>query len=103
MPNLQQYFGLYYFIGLVLNVKFRKGQLVTTMPGVPDGYEVLLEPVGDDPFRNISGPIDGSQKQSPILIQTNSISRLTNRQPEMRSNSSMASLNTGCITPLKWT
>ena len=41
-------------------LRFRESQLVASMPGVPDGYEVLLEPVGNDRFRNIGGPIDGS-------------------------------------------
>ena len=44
----------------MLNVKIREGQLIASMPGVPNGYEVLLEPVGDDRYRNIGGPIDGS-------------------------------------------
>jgi len=61
MKPLKPYFGTYYFMGLVLQVfEENKGHLVATMPGVPAGYEVLLEPAGEDQFRNIGGPIDGS-------------------------------------------
>ena len=60
MPNLQEYVGNYYFIGLLFDVKIRSGQLIASMPGVPEGFEVMLEKVSHDQFRNIGGPIDGS-------------------------------------------
>jgi hypothetical protein len=60
MPNLHEYVGLYYFFGLLFDVKVRDGQLIASMPGVPDGYEVILEMVGHDQFRNFGGPVDGS-------------------------------------------
>ena len=60
MPNLNEYAGLYYFFGLLFDVKIRDGQLIASMPGVPDGYEVMLKMVGHDQFRNIGGPVDGS-------------------------------------------
>jgi hypothetical protein len=60
MSNLQEYVGYYYFFGLVFDVKIRQGQLIASIPGVPAGYEVMLEPVGDDQFRNIGGPVDSS-------------------------------------------
>jgi hypothetical protein len=60
MTDLQQYYGLYYFMGVVLDVKSIDDQLLASMPGVPEGYEILLEPVGEGRFRDIGGPVDGS-------------------------------------------
>lgn len=60
MSDMKQYFGLYYYFGFVLNVESQDGDLIASMPGVPAGYEILLEPVGGDQFRNIGGPIDGA-------------------------------------------
>ena len=63
MTKLDAYFGLYYFMGLVLDIKSDGNQLIGGMPGVPAGYEVLLEPLDNDLFRTIGGPIDGSPVQ----------------------------------------
>jgi hypothetical protein len=60
MNDMNGYFGLYYFMGLVLDVKQIEDQLVAAVPGVPDGYEIILEPAGEDSFLNRGGPIDGS-------------------------------------------
>ncbi len=64
MKEFHPYFGLYYFMGLVLDVQSDGDQLVASMPGVPVGYEVMLEPLDTDLFRTVGGPIDGS----PILF-----------------------------------
>jgi hypothetical protein len=50
-------------MGLVLDVQSDGDQLISGMPGVPAGYEVLLEPIRADHFRAIGGPIDGSPIQ----------------------------------------
>jgi len=63
MNKLEQFHGLYYFMGLVLDVQSEGDQLFSGMPGVPVGYEVLLNPLGTDLFRTIGGPIDGSPVQ----------------------------------------
>jgi hypothetical protein len=63
MENLEQYFGFYYFMGLVLDVQTRGELLVAGLPDVPAGYEIILEPVGPDAFRNIGGPVDGTTIQ----------------------------------------
>jgi hypothetical protein len=60
MRYFEAYFGSYYFLGIVLDVQQIDGQLTAGMPGIPDGFEIILEPVGSDRFRNRGGPIDGS-------------------------------------------
>ena len=60
ITNHSPYHGIYYFMGLVLDVKSDGDQLIAGMPGVPDGYEVRLEPMGTDVFRTIGGPIDNT-------------------------------------------
>lgn len=60
MNSLETYWGDYYFLGLLFKVRSLQGKLVATMPGVPAGYEVRLEPVGEDSFINLGGPADGS-------------------------------------------
>jgi hypothetical protein len=60
MTDNKLYFGIYYFIGIVLDVQKIGGHLAASMPGVPDSYEIVLEPEGEDRFRCHGGPIDGS-------------------------------------------
>jgi hypothetical protein len=60
MTTFETYFGIYYFMGIVLDVQQIEGQLTAAIPGVPDGFEIILEPVGEDRFRTRGGPIDGS-------------------------------------------
>jgi hypothetical protein len=60
MFDMKQYEGLYYYMWLVLEVSSSENQLLATMPGVPIGYDILLETVGKDQFKNHGGPIDGS-------------------------------------------
>ncbi len=60
MTDFTPYFGIYYFLGIVLDVQQIDGQLAAGMPGVPEGFEVILEPIGDDSFRCHGGPVDGS-------------------------------------------
>lgn len=60
MKALEPYLGDYYFLGLLFRVQSMEGKLVATMPGVPAGYEVRLEAVGEDSFLNLGGPADGS-------------------------------------------
>ena len=73
MESLADYFGTYYFMGLVLNVESDDEQLVAGMPGVPAGYEVLLQPLETDLFRAVGGPTDGS----PIKFIRNSAGEVT--------------------------
>jgi hypothetical protein len=63
MTTLEQFHGLYYYMGLVLDVHSDKKHLVAGIPGVPKGFEFLLEQIGPDLFRSIGGPIDGSTIQ----------------------------------------
>lgn len=63
MTALEPYLGDYYFMGLLFKVQAMNGKLVAAMPGVPTGYEIRLEPVGEDSFLNIGGPVDGSVAQ----------------------------------------
>lgn len=58
--NFEQYFGSYYFMGFVLEVKQIGTKLVAAVPGVPEGYEIIFEPVGNDQFLNRGGLINGS-------------------------------------------
>jgi hypothetical protein len=58
--NFKQYFGSYYFMGFVLEVKQIGEKLVAAVPGVPEGYEIIFEPIEGDQFRNRGGLIDGS-------------------------------------------
>ena len=60
MRNYKQYFGSYYFMGFVLDVKQIGPELVAAVPRVPEGYEIIFEPVGGDQFLNRGGLIDGS-------------------------------------------
>lgn len=64
MTNTQQYHRLYYFMGLVLDVQSDGDQLIAGLPGVPAGYEVMLEQPESDLFRTVGGQFDGS----PILF-----------------------------------
>jgi len=59
MVEHQDYLGFYYFMGMVLDVKEVDGQLVAAVPGVPAGYEIVLEPTEGDNFRLRGGPLDG--------------------------------------------
>jgi hypothetical protein len=63
MTDFKQYHGFYYFMGLVLDIQSDGDQLIGGMPGIPAGYEVLLDPIGEDLFRTKGGPIDGSPIQ----------------------------------------
>jgi len=47
-------------MGFVLDVKQIGPELVAAVPGVPEGYEIIFEPVGGDQFLNRGGLIDGS-------------------------------------------
>ena len=59
MTNKQAYFGFYYFMGVALDVKEIMGRFVAAVPHVPEGYEIVLEPIKDDSFRMRGGPLDG--------------------------------------------
>jgi hypothetical protein len=52
--------GLYYFMGMALEVRPGGDQLLAAVPGVPPGFEIVLEASGDDRFRMRGGPLDGS-------------------------------------------
>lgn len=60
MDELAQYFGVYYFMGLALDVKPLDDRLAAGMLGVPEGFEILLDPAGDNAFRMRGGPLDGT-------------------------------------------
>ncbi len=63
MHERQQYYGFYYFMGILLDIKEAQDQLVATMPGIPEGFEIVLNHVEDiegDSFRSQGGPLDGS-------------------------------------------
>lgn len=60
MQNQQQYCGTYYFMGILLTIKKMEDQLVAAMPGVPDGFEIVLTAIEGDSFRLQGGPLDGS-------------------------------------------
>lgn len=58
------YFGSYYMMGMMLDVQEMDGRLVAAMPGVPAGYEIQLESLGEEhAFRMKGGPADGSSVQ----------------------------------------
>ena len=56
----EDYFGIYYFMGTVFTVKQVGDQLVSSIAGVPDGYEIIMISVGGDSFEMQGGPIDDS-------------------------------------------
>ncbi len=56
--NHEKYHGMYYFFGLALTVREQDRGLVAAMAGVPEGYEIRLEPVGEHTFRMHGGPLD---------------------------------------------
>ena len=63
--DLKDYIGFYAMYGFQMNVLEIEGQLMAAVPGVPVGYEMILEqiPPGDkgvDRFRIKGGPVDGS-------------------------------------------
>jgi len=60
MHERQHYFGFYYFMGILLAIKEVQGQLVATMPGIPEGFEVVLTWLEEDSFRMQGGPLDRS-------------------------------------------
>ncbi len=57
---MKAYLGHYYYMGMLLIVRDVGNQLVAAVPGVPEGYEIVLEPVEGDSFRMHGGPLDGS-------------------------------------------
>ena len=62
--NNSPYFGSYYMMGMMLNVKEMDGGLFAAMPGVPEGFEIELKPLDElDVFRMMGGPADGSTIQ----------------------------------------
>lgn len=57
---MKDYFGDYYMRGLLLHVFQRGEELVAGMPYVPQGYEIILEPLQKDRFRLRGGPAHGA-------------------------------------------
>ena len=53
------YAGYYTMPHLVVRLKEVDGRLALALPGVPDGYEMLLAPQGDDVFVLQRGPLAG--------------------------------------------
>lgn len=58
---MKEYYGWYYMLGMVFEVKLDHDELVAMVPYVPPGYEIVLQSVGDDIFRMQGGPLDGGQ------------------------------------------
>lgn len=57
---LRQYEGYYTVQGYRLDVRVINDQLTATVPGVPQGFEVVLEPTeSPDAFVLRRGPLDG--------------------------------------------
>lgn len=58
--TLKDYPGFYYMMEMLLEVREENGELLAAMPGVPDGFEIRLEPLGGDEFLLHGGPVNGS-------------------------------------------
>ena len=58
--TLDDYAGYYYLMEMLLEVRQEDGSLYASMPGVPPGFEIRLQPVGEDAFRLHGGPVSGS-------------------------------------------
>lgn len=58
--ELQAYSGAYYFMGVLIEIFVEAGHLWARMPGVPPGYEIAMEPLGEGRFRMHGGPLDHS-------------------------------------------
>ncbi len=54
------YEGWYVTFGFTTEIKILDGRLVAAVPGVPPGYEILLEPAGEHAYRMTSGPAQGA-------------------------------------------
>jgi len=61
MTANSEYFGQYYFMGILFDVKESNGQLVAAVPHVPEGYEIVMEPIQNDDFLMRGGPVDGER------------------------------------------
>ena len=57
---MKDYLGYYFYMGMLLIIRDVGNQLGAAVPGVPEGYEIVLEPVEGDSFRRHGGPLDGS-------------------------------------------
>ena len=57
--HYEDYLGFYYYHGLLFHVQMRDGALVAALSGVPEGYEIVLEPLGGEQYRMRGGPADG--------------------------------------------
>ena len=57
--HYEDYLGFYYYHGLLFHVQMRDGALVSALSGVPEGYEIVLEPLGGEQYRMRGGPADG--------------------------------------------
>ena len=60
MTDNQSFHGCYYMMGMALDVRDVDGQLAAAVPGVPPGFEILMEPIDTDRFRLYGGPLNGS-------------------------------------------
>ena len=60
MTDHQSFHGCYYMMGMALDVRDVDGQLAAAVPGVPAGFEILMEPIDTDRFRLYGGPLNGS-------------------------------------------
>ncbi|NOK60889.1 MAG: hypothetical protein GFH27_549289n129 [Chloroflexi bacterium AL-W] len=60
MAHPKHYTDVYCWMDVILNVQEVNDQLTIAIPGVPKGYEALLELDKTDHFRMRGGPLDGA-------------------------------------------
>ena len=54
------YVGWYATYGFTVEIRYKAGELLAAVPGVPPGYEMRLLPAGDHCFRIAGGPLTGA-------------------------------------------
>jgi hypothetical protein len=62
-PDYAAYEGYYATYGFIVGVRSEAGELLAAAPGVPPGYEMRLQPLGDGFFRIAGGPLAGAVAQ----------------------------------------
>lgn len=59
--DLTKFCGFYSTFGFLLEVKIQEGELCAVVPGVPSGYEIILQVTDNSRlFRMLGGPLDGA-------------------------------------------
>ncbi|WP_420632020.1 hypothetical protein [Candidatus Leptofilum sp.] len=71
---LQTYEGYYSLDTFLLDVRVRNGRLTSAAPGVPEGYEMILEPTGEPhAFTLVRGPM----ADAPVVFNFDDGGKLT--------------------------